>query len=53
MGASASKSSSRYSLITEHEQNFVLDRLDESDSEEELFAINPPRDKAMLAASAS
>ena len=54
MGASASKSSSRYSLITEHEQNFVLDRLDESDSsEDELFAINPQRDKTMLATQAT
>ena len=54
MGASASKSSSRYSLITEHEQNFVLDRLEESDSsEDELFAINPLRDKSMSGPSAS
>ena len=54
MGATASKSSSRYSLITEHEQNFVLDRLDESDSsEDELFAINPLRDKSMSGPSVS
>ena len=46
MGQAKSKGSSRYSLLSEHEQNFILDRLDESDtSEDELFAINPQHSK--------
>ena len=52
MGQGKSKASSRYSLLSEHDQNFVLDRLDESDtSEDELFAINPQRDKPATASS--
>ena len=52
MGQAKSKGSSRYSLLTEHEQNFILDRLDESDtSEDELFAINPQHSKTTQASS--
>ena len=33
-------------MLSEQDQNFILDRLDGSDtSEDELFAINPHRDK--------
>ena len=52
MGQAKSKGSSRYSLLSEHEQNFILDRLDESDtSEDELFAINPQHSKTPQASS--